>query len=343
MEKIDRFMAVEAEKSGEEQYFSADDPRFILNGFHWRKKGEPFRRIPLDPQLPEAVNILAAQASGGVLRFRSDTSLIKIKTKVRVRNNNADIMSYGRIGFDLYIDGIYRTVTRLNFDSIKTLEYSYVSTLLESSDGAMHDYKLYFPLYAEVLEFGIAFSQDARFESPAPFADERPIVLYGTSIEHGCCASRPGLSLTNQISRNLNRPVLNYGFSGSGKGEASVAEQLAKIENPYLYILSYDANVSPELLEKTLNPFVQILKKAHPETPVISVSHLQIPKQDPKSEWHTRRTAAHKKAGTEFLDGLTILGRDYDACYIDNVHPNDLGMRRYADALTAKIKEVMSI
>ena len=342
MKKIDQYMAAEAEQTGKEQYISADDPRLILSGFYWRKPGEPFRRMPENPELPEAVNYLCSHTAGGILRFRSDTSLIKIKVKIRMRNNTADIMTYGRIGFDLYTDGIYRDITRLNFDAVKSFEYEYVSTLQEKSDGAMHDYKLNFPLYAEVLEFGIAFSPEARFESPAPFADERPIVIYGTSIEHGCCASRPGMSIGNQISRKLNLPVLNFGFSGSGHGEPVVAEQLAKIKNPLVYVLSYDANVSPEELEETLCPFVGILKKAHPETPVISVSHLLCPRQSPDSEWHKRRTAAHQKAGTEFLDGLTVLGPDYGDCYSDTVHPNDLGMKRFAEALSKKIEEVVS-
>ena len=340
---IDKFMAAGSELAGKEHYISADDSRLRLNGFYWRKPGEPFRRMPEDPQLPKAVNILSAHTSGGVLRFRSNTSLIKIRAKIRVRNNTADIMTYGRIGFDLYVDGIFRGISRLNFDKVNSLEYTYVSTLQQTGDGAMHDYKLYFPLYAEVLDFGIAFTPGSVFEPPAPFADERPVVLYGTSIEQGCCASRPGLSLGNQISRKLNLPVLNFGFSGSGHGESVVAEQLANIENPCVYVLSYDANVSPENLEKTLRPFVEILKKAHPETPIISVSHLLCPRQNPESEWHARRTAAHQKAGTVFLNGLTVLGPDYDDCYIDTIHPNDLGMKRFADALAEKIKEFVSI
>ena len=340
---VDRFMVAKSELVGKEHYVSADDPRLRLNGFFWRKPGEPFRRMPESPKFPNAVNILSAHTSGGVLRFRSNTSLIKIRAKIRIRNNTADIMTYGRLGFDLYVDGVFRGISRLNFDQVNSLEYSYVSTLQQTDNGVMHDYKLYFPLYAEVLDFGIAFTPGAVFESPAPFADERPVVLYGTSIEQGCSASRPGMSLGNQISRKLNLPVLNFGFAGSGHGESVVAEQLAKIENPRVYVLSYDANVSPEELEKTLRPFVKILKKAHPETPIISVSHLLCPHRKSESEWHTRRTAAHQKAGTVFLNGLTVLGPDYDDCYTDTVHPNDLGMKRFADALSEKIKETILI
>ena len=342
MGKIDQFMAAEAEQAGKEQYFSADDPRFRLNGFYWRKAGEPFRRMPEDPRLPKAVNILAAHASGGVLRFRSNTSLVKIRVTVRLRDNNADIMTYGRSGFDLYVDGVFRGISKLNFDKIKSLEYTFVSTLQKSSDGSMHDYQIYFPLYAEVLDFGIAFTSGADFEPPTPFADERPIVIYGTSIEQGCCASRPGMAIGNQISRKLNLPVLDFGFAGSGRGEPAVAEQLAKIENPYMYVLSYDANVYPEDLEKTLQPFVEILRKAHPGTPIISVSHLRCPRQKPESEF-ARRAAAHQKVGTVFLDGSTILGPDYDDCYTDTIHPNDLGMKRFAEALAAKIEETAPI
>lgn len=344
MEKIDQYMAVEAEKAGTEVFFSADDPRFILDGFYWRSPGGAFRRLPQSSALPSKVDILANEATGGLLRFRTDAAKIQIRVRARVINNNADIMTYSRVGFDLYCDNVYSAVSRLNFDEIGFPECEYVATLLDNpeSDCVMHDYKLHFPLYAEVLDFGIGFNEGAAFGKPAPWADERPIVLYGTSIEHGCCASRPGLSLSNILSRRLNMPVLNYGFAGSGRGEASVAEMLASIRDPRLYIVSYDANVSPAQLGTTLPAFVKILREAHPHVPVLSVSHLAFPREKPDSEFHRLFTRTHRNAGTDFLDGLSVLGADYPECYIDTVHPNDLGMRRFADALEKKVREILA-
>lgn len=342
MEKYDRYMAVKAEEERDgEQYLGADDPHFHLEGFAFRSAGEPFYRMKISEKLPPGVQTYARQSSGGVLCFRTDSAQIRIRARVRVVNNSADIMCYGRIGFDLYKDGRFHGLSRLNFDEVGFPVHSYTTTLQTEGDGAMHSYRLHFPLYAEVEEFGIALSEGARCEPESSGTDPRPILLYGTSIEQGCCASRPGTAVGNLLSRKLGMPLLNFGFSGSGQGESIVAEELAKVQNPRIYVLAYDANVSPEKLEQTLPEFCRILHSAHPETPILTVSHLRIPNEDPASEWRTRRTEAHRKAGFHFLDGLRILGDEWSDSYTDLVHPNDLGMMLYADALAQTIGEIL--
>ena len=73
----------------------------------------------------------------------------------------------------------------------------------------------------------IGIDEQAELAAPSPWADDRPVVVYGTSITQGGCATRPGMAYTNIVSRELNRPVINLGFSGNGKGEAEVAAELA--------------------------------------------------------------------------------------------------------------------
>ena len=58
----------------------------------------------------------------------------------------------------------------------------------------------------------------------------KPVVFYGTSITHGGCCSRPGLSFGNRVGRDLDVPVVNLGFSGSGVMEFEMSEHLAKID-----------------------------------------------------------------------------------------------------------------
>lgn len=334
-------MAVEAEREGSETWLTADDPRFRLEGFAFRNPGEPFYRMKISDALPPGVQAHARLTSGGTLCFRTDTARIRIRARVRVLNNAADIMTYGRIGFDLYRDGRFSALSRLNFDEVEFPVHTYTATLQTESDGAMHSYRLHFPLYAEVEAFGIALSDGAACEPEPLSADPRPIVLYGTSIEQGCCASRPGCAVGNLLSRRLGLPLLNFGFAGSGRGEPVVAQRLAEIPSPRIYVLAYDANVDPERLEQTLPEFCRILRDAHPETPILTVSHLRIPNENPASEWRTRRTAAHRKTGCCFLDGLSILGENWGDCYTDLVHPNDFGMMLYADALVQKIGEIL--
>lgn len=40
-----------------------------------------------------------------------------------------------------------------------------------------------------------------------PVRPEKPVVVYGISIHHDACASRPGMAWTNILSRKLDNPV----------------------------------------------------------------------------------------------------------------------------------------
>ena len=62
-------------------------------------------------------------------------------------------------------------------------------------------------------------------ESPRP----APVVFYGTSITQGGVVSRPGMAFTNIIGRSLSRDVLNFGYSGQGYMELSVARPAGTI------------------------------------------------------------------------------------------------------------------
>lgn len=64
-----------------------------------------------------------------------------------------------------------------------------------------YEYEVYLPLYNDVkwLEVGVQEGYKLEF---LPASQEKPIVLYGTSIAQGACASRPGMAFGNVIGRN---------------------------------------------------------------------------------------------------------------------------------------------
>ena len=78
-------------------------------------------------------------------------------------------------------------------------------------------YMIYLPLYngVESLEIG-SVPAKAAFK-PLPPRTKKPIVYYGTSIAHGACSSRPGMSFSAILGRWLDRPVINLAFSGNGR------------------------------------------------------------------------------------------------------------------------------
>jgi len=364
--KYDKYMAVEKELDNGMEWHSPDESPLVLEGFPWRKKGGPFRRMPQSSKsspLPEGVDCFANHAAGGQLRFKTDSSSIMIKTTVVTRSNAADIMTYGRFGFDIYVGGPmdkrFAGVTRLNFDDFHVGESSYCSTVFASGSKQLREFTLNFPLYASVEKLSLGFVPGSKIEAPSPRRDVRPVVVYGTSIQQGCCASRPGLCHTNLMSRSLNRPFINLGFSGSGKGEPEVARVLASIKNPALYILDYDSNSSLKSLAETLPGFTDILLAAHPETPILTVSKMQynspfatdcddvecVESRSGRTEIHlanVKRCRAKGCKNVHFLDGLLLFGgEDIDECTTDACHANDLGFYRMAKVMAPEIERIL--
>src|SRR6185503_14185573 len=103
-----------------------------------------------------------------------------------------------------------------------------------------------------------------------PDENRKPIVFYGTSITQGGCASRTGMVHTAIIGRRFERPVINLGFSGSGKMDPSVVELLAELD-PAVYVIDCLPNLNATGVTERTAPLVRMLRKARPATPILLV------------------------------------------------------------------------
>lgn len=264
----------------------------------------------------------------------------------------------GSRGFDLYVgNGLTQVFAKSSVMAVDQDEYTTV--LFQSPNRKMRDFTIYFPLYSQVDFVEIAVTAGALIQSPTPWADSAPIVLYGTSITQGGCVSRPGMLYSNILSRLIKRPIYNFGFSGNGKGEIQVAEKLSEIKDPAMYILDYDDNARPDLLKKTLTPFIEKLREKHPVVPILALS------TEPKSaeayepfdsEYASREralyTAVHQEVqdlfraqGDDhiyFLDGRMLYGADFEECTVDGAHATDLGTYRTAHALAPLVERILN-
>ena len=120
-------------------------------------------------------------------------------------------------------------------------------------------YLVYLPLYDGVKSVAIGIPKGRKIAAAYP-EERKPIVIYGTSITQGGCASRPGMAWTSIVGRRLDTPVVNLGFSGSGKMEPAMADLLAELD-PSVYVLDCIWNMSPEQVSERVVPFVE--KLAH--------------------------------------------------------------------------------
>ncbi len=361
IKKIDKAMATDSKGIDGMDWYTADSPAFELSGFYWRRKGGIFRRLPDNEQslsFSPRVQELSWHTSGGMLRFKSDATEVRVKATVYHTSRLCHMTLVGSMGFDLYVGNgsmkVFAKSTRFENEVDE-----YCCTLFQTTEKMMREFTIHFPLYSGVKKFEVGLSAGSKVKEPTPWDDPRPVVVYGTSITQGGCASRPGMLHTNIMSRMLNRPFINLGFSGNGRGEPEMAEIIARIKYPAMFVLEYDDNARPERLEKTLEPFIRILRKKHSNTPILTIS------TEPKSaeayepfssdyaskerpeytRIHTENLKRFRSEGDNniyFLDGMRLYGQDFAECTVDGAHATDLGFYRMAHTTGPIIDSILS-
>jgi hypothetical protein len=314
-----------------------------VEGRGWPETLRDYDRLPgkAETTVPEAVWNLSRHSAGMSTRFVSDAETIWVRySLLSDRLAMPHMPATGVSGLDLYsedADGIDRWVS-----VVKPTEQTMEVAIAKDLRPGRRRYTLYLPLYNGVESLEIGIDSSALFEPVAP-RTERPILFYGTSIVHGACASRPGMAFTSILERRLNRPVINLGFSGSGKMEPEVGALLAEID-PCVYVIDCLPNMNAAMITERAAPLVRQLRTAHPDTPILLVedrTFANAPFFPARHSHHRDSRAAFKAAYQELRDsgveglryhyGDGLIGFDAEGT-TDGSHPNDLGMFRYADA-----------
>jgi hypothetical protein len=317
-----------------------------VEGQGWKDTKAPFDRLPPKAEgvVPKSVWGLSRQSAGLCVRFVTEAPAIHARwtlTSERLEMNH--MPATGVSGLDLYVKtesgkwhwlGVGRPAKQTN-----------QGQLAGGIPAGKREYLLYLPLYNGVssVEIGIGKDQKLSKAEPRPAGRDTPIVFYGTSITQGGCASRPGMVHTAILGRWLDRPVINLGFSGSGKMEPEMGDLFAELD-PAVYVLDCLPNMNAEMVTERVEPFVQKLRKAHPKTPIVLVEDRSYANAfllpGPRKHNDDSR-AALKKAydrlkaagveGVQYLSGDKLLGADGEDT-VDSSHPTDLGFLRQAEA-----------
>lgn len=360
-------------KDGLKWYLPYEAP-MQLKGLAWFEQDHIYQRLPVDrpktvTQYPNGVPTeidaskcgafhLSAHTSGGQIRFRTDSSRVVVDGELRYTDASHNIPWSGSSCFDLYyresddapwilagvgMGGAPKFHVRIGYNMTKK----------------MRDVILYFPTYNGVKNVSIGLDENATLEEPKPFRNDKRVIYYGTSITQGGCSSRAGACASAILGRHLNMEILNYGFSGNGKGEPELATMFASIERPALYILDYEWNIiTGAEMAASLPPFIDILKKAHPEVPILLVSHTPGCFEALDNVDASRKNFADKKAAIIqefkkrrqagdnlifFLDGSTLMGEDWWNGLVDGTHPSDLGFERIEKGLYPVVANILGI
>ena len=315
-----------------------------------------YERLPaaLENTTRQPVWRLGRDAAGVTVRFRSNSTAIHVRWTSTFTHAMNHMAPTGDRGVDLYAlteDGWrYAGTGRPTIGKPET-----ESRLVANMEPVMREYMLHLSLYDGVSDLAIGVDPGAVLEGPAVDspAAARPVVMYGTSILQGGCASRPGMAHTNILARKLDRQVINLGFSGNALLDEEIARLMASMEDPGVFVLDEVPNSGAATIREKGERFFRILRGAHPDVPVVFVEMPPYPyaRFDRKQAAEiAERNAAQRelygklrKEGQKrlyYVPGDRLIGTDGEAT-VDGVHFTDLGMLRYADVLAPVLRKAL--
>ncbi|MBN2508422.1 MAG: SGNH/GDSL hydrolase family protein [Verrucomicrobia bacterium] len=318
-----------------------------VEGQGWCDTRAPFDRLPAKAEgvVRSAVWELSRHSAGLCVRFVTDGSEIHARwVLTSSRLAMPHMAATGVSGVDLYVKterGRWRWLA-VGRPERQTNAVRLVGEL----PPGRREYLLYLPLYngTHWAELGVPGGAVLAKAGPWGPGSRRPMVFYGTSIQQGGCASRPGMVHSAILGRRFQFPHINLGFSGNGRMESELAGLLAELD-PSVFILDCLPNMQAAEVAERVEPFVRRLRVARPTTPMVLVEDRSyadaflIASKRGRNEANRvalRRAFQHlKQSGVRhlvYVEGDGLLGDDGEGT-VDSSHPTDLGFMRQADAL----------
>lgn len=337
----------------------------VIEGRGWQTELAGFYdRLPAKAEslVRKDVWNLSKHSAGLYIKFETNAADIIVKYVPLNKNNFGmpHMPPTGVSGVDLYaIDQSGKWVWapgKYSFGDTITYRFSNME-VDHQFKSRPNEFRLFLPLYNGVSWMQIGVPKNSSFR-PMPLTNEKPVVVYGTSIAQGGCASRPGLAWTSILERKLDRPLINLGFSGNGRLEQPVIDLINEID-AQLYVLDCLPNMvksggfTDDELEKRITAAVKSIRSKHPVTPILLVEHslssaTEIIDTVRNKECENANSVALKVFGNLLKEGIKNIyplyneniGLTTDAT-VDGVHPNDVGMELYADAYTKCIQSIL--
>ena len=351
------FSASAQEQEKPLKYVDAQELRIINKG--WDNTLRKYTRIPASlkdsvrPDLWER-----AQCSSGIaVRFATDSRRVGVKYQLLWNTHLLHMADTGLKGTDLYIlegDSVWRHVNtnRPNANKeTKMCEKIYVENL----DPGMKEFMIYMPLYDGVEDLWVAVDSGATI-TPGNndiIRHDKKIVAYGTSILQGGCASRSGMAATNIISRELNCEVVNIGIRGEGKMDYCMARAMAQIPAAALFLIDPIPNCTEMMCDTLTYDFVNILRKARPDVPIVMVEgpiypyarydsffRDYLPRKNAAFRRNYEKLMAENPNNLYYVDCINLDGVEDDGT-VDGIHLTDLGFKYYAQKLIPVLRPLI--
>lgn len=322
-------------------------------GLLWRdlEREHPFARVPMCVKDLPHVYGNGMTTTGECCHFTTDSGRIAVKMTLGETQLQESIFSrYGYSGVDLYIYD--EATSRWRWAATYTSHLNLVDqepeyVVIDGLERRPRRCRLYYPMRNRMTALSVGVEDGASFELTPP-RTEGMLVYYGTSIIHGAYSTRSGLGIAQILSRLLDMPLANLGFSGACRLDESFGRLLAQLKETRLLVIDPFHNVNTPMIQERLAAFLDVVCPALPKAQVVVVTspiHLQSwlrPQQEASQREMQRameditreRMTVHRNL--HFLDGQNFYGTDEVSP--DGVHPNDTAAWFMANTLAREIK-----
>lgn len=332
------------------EWIDANDKRLSLFGVFYDEQDGKFRRLP--KQFADSVNpnigYLSTNTAGGRVRFVTNSPFVAVKVvepNTDVWQHMAPVTSHG---ISIYDGDMLAGMMGPDAKGLRNVngERMAYQTVCKFHGEGEHSVTLYLPSYNGVDSLFVGV-RDGSYVKPYDYGNKGKLVFYGSSITQGACASHPGNDYAAEVARWLDMDYLNLGFSGSARGEQSMAQYVANC-NATAYVFEYDYNaITIEELASTHYDFYKTVRNDNPNVPIILMSRANY--ESAESEQRRQiildtyeRAVNQGDNKVVFVDGKDIYGNQHrECCTVDFVHPTDVGFYRMAMCVFDALKKIL--
>ena len=332
----------------------ANCSRNVINNRIAGTKG--YTRLPaaMKKRVSTQVWNLSQNSAGLSISFKTNSNKIIVRYQVDKPYSMPHMPATGVSGIDLYVKNLK------GMWAFASGKYTFKDTIVYKFENidqhqGIKNFKLYLPLYNTVkwLEIGVPDTCNFSF---VVRNSKKPVIVLGTSIVQGACASRPGMAWTAIVERALDIHVINLGFSGFGQLQKSIINMIAETDAE-LFILDCMPNMLPtridtKITRKRIVNAVKRIRRVRKNTPVILTEHPGFTDQIINKKHnnlvyqinHVLNDAyvTLKKLGFKNIYVLSAKQINLDInSTVDGIHPSDYGMILYAEAYKKIIRNIL--
>lgn len=337
---------------------SEDGKTFWIDGKHLPLEGRafpdaerPYQRMPDRIKAVTNVNygvwVQGLNSAGMLFRFNiRKSNQLKVRWSLTHKALAGGNMSpFVKSGVDFYSWNEKLGQWRFQNCAKPTKQEGNEQTLWVPGSG---DVMLYLPCYNGTTKFEIGVAPTAEITpvKRRKCGIGKPIVFYGTSITQGGCVSRPGLAYPATVSRRFDAPHVNLGFSGNGRMEMEMADMLLEIDAS-CYVLDCLWNMKYQQVVERFEPFLEKLKAAKPDVPILTVEMCTVDNKPSKSSLFIRGVVEKLKkknpgkwANLRHIRTERLYFDDGEGT-IDRCHPNDWGMMKISREMISEIEKLL--